>query len=36
MRGKLFVVEDATGSGKDTLLGKLSDRGFTVVRGLVS
>ena len=36
MNGKLFVVEGATASGKNTLLRKLSAQGFTVMRGIPS
>lgn len=36
MKGRLFVVEGATASGKNTLLDKLSNEGFTVMRGIPS
>lgn len=36
MKGKLFIVEGASASGKSTLLGRISGEGFRVMRGLAS
>lgn len=33
MKGKLFTIEGASGSGKDTLLHALQEKGYTILRG---